>query len=69
MSKLSTKNIQTGGEGVSKTLEPGENLCKINDVSLEEFKFKTGGYEIMLHLEGEDMGSDFQGFYIDKDRP
>lgn len=69
MSKLSTKNIQTGGEGVSKTLEPGENLCKINDVSLEEFKFKAGGYEIMLHLEGEDMGSNFQGFYIDKDRP
>ena len=69
MSKLSTKNIQTGGEGVSKTLEPGENLCKINDVSLEEFKLKPGGYEIMLHLEGEDMGSDFQGFYIDKDRP
>jgi hypothetical protein len=69
MSKLSTKNIQTGGEGVSKTLEPGMNLCKINNVSLDEFKFKPGAYNIMLHLEGEDLGSDFEGFFIDKDRP
>lgn len=69
MSKLSTKNIQTGGEGVSKTLEPGTHLCKINDVSIDEFKFKAGAYNIMLHLEGEDLGSDFEGFFIDKDRP
>jgi hypothetical protein len=69
MSKLSTKNIQTGGEGVSKTLEPGVNLCKINDVSLDEYKYKPGSYNIMLHLEGEDLGSDFEGFFIDKDRP
>ena len=69
MSNLSTKNIQTGGEGVSKTLEPGNSLCKINGVTLEEFKFKPGAYHVMLHLEGEDMGSGFEGFYIDKDRP
>ena len=69
MSNLSTKNIQTGGEGVSKTLEPGNSLCKINGVTLEEFKFKPGAYHIMLHLEGEDMGNSFEGFYIDKDRP
>lgn len=67
MSKLSTKNIKTDGDGgVSKTLEPGTNLCKINNVTLEEFKFKSGAYNIMLHLEGEDLGPDFQGFFIDK---
>ncbi len=67
--KLSTKNIQTGGEGVSKTLEPGNVLAKINGISLDEFKFKPGAYHIILHLEGEDQGSNFEGFYYDKDRP
>ena len=38
--KLSTKDIKVGGEGVTKTLEPGNQLCKINNVSLEDFKFK-----------------------------
>lgn len=69
MSNLSTKNIPAGGEGVSKTLEPGVSLCKINSVSLDEFKFKEGGLNIMLHLEGEDLGKGFEGFFIDKDRP
>jgi hypothetical protein len=67
--KLSTKNITTGGDGVSKTLEPGVALCKINGLSLEEFKFKDGAYNVILHLEGEDLGSGFEGFFIDKDRP
>lgn len=68
MSKLSTKNITVGGDGVSKTLEPGTNLCKINGISLEEFQYKQDAYTVVLHLEGEDLGDGFQGFYIDKDR-
>jgi hypothetical protein len=67
MNKLSTKNIKTDGDGgVSKTLDPGTNLCKINNVTLEEFKFKDGALNIMLDLEGEDLGEAFQGFFIDK---
>ena len=68
MSNLSTKNIKIGGDGgVSKTLDPGINLCKINNVTIEPFKFKDGAYNVMLHLEGEDLGADFQGFFINKD--
>lgn len=68
MNKLSTKNIKIDGEnGMSKTLEPGTHFCKINNVSIEPFKFKEGSYNIMLHLEGEDLGPNFQGFFINKD--
>lgn len=67
--KLSTKNIPAGGDGVSKTLEPGIVLAKINSVSLDEFQFKPGAYHIVLHLEGEEQGESFEGFYYDKDRP
>jgi len=67
MNKLSTKNIKTDGDGgMSKTLEPGQNLCKINNVTIDPFKFKEGAYNVMLHLEGEDLGADFLGFFIDK---
>jgi len=69
MSNLSTKDIKTGGDGVSKTLEPGINTCKINNITLEEFKFKEGALNVMLHLEGEDLGSSFEGFFINKDKP
>ncbi len=67
MSKLNTKDIKTGGGGVSKTLQPGNQQCKINGVELEEFKFKPGAFHIILHMEGPDLGKDFEGFHINKD--
>lgn len=50
-----------------KLLQPGNVKCKITEVELEPFKFKPGGYHLVLSLEGPDMGSDFEGFFIDKD--
>lgn len=67
--KLSTKDIKVGGEGVSKTLEPGSQKCKINNVTLEEFKLKPGAYNVILSLESESMGDAFEGFFINKDKP
>ena len=69
MSKLSTKNIKIDGEGSGgKTIEPGINLCKINDVILQEPPYKPGGYHVVLQLETEPIEG-FEGFYINKDRP
>lgn len=65
--KLSTTDLKVGGGNTPKTLEPGNHLCKINSVSLEEFKLKPGSYHVILHLEGEDMGPEFEGFFLDKD--
>lgn len=66
-SKLNTKDIKTGGGGISKTLEPGNQQCKINGVELQEFKLKPGAYNFILHMEGPDLGKDFEGFFINKD--
>lgn len=65
--KLSTVDIKIGGGNTPKTLDPGNHLCKINSIILEEFKLKPGSYHVILHLEGEDMGPDFEGFFLDKD--
>lgn len=64
---LNTKDIKTGGGGVPKLLQPGNTICKIMGVTLEQFKFKEGGYHVVLHLEGPDLGADFEGFFLNKD--
>lgn len=63
---LNTKDIKTGGGGTPKTLQPGNAVIKINDVTYEDYTFKPGGLQIILHCESEDLGSDFEGFFIDK---
>lgn len=63
---LSTKNL--GGKGISKTLQPGNHVAKINNITLEK-GFDEGSYFVVLHLEGEDLGPGFEGFLIDKDNP
>lgn len=65
---LSTK-IAAGSSGPSKTITPGRVTAKINSVILEENRFKPGSYHLILNLETEDMGSDFEGFLINKDNP
>lgn len=64
---LNTKDIKTGGGGTTpKTLQPGNTKLTILRVELEDFKFKPDALNMLLHCEGEDMGSDFEGFFIDK---
>lgn len=66
---ISTKNIPTGGSSTPKNLQPGNLVAKINDVTLEPFTYKEGAYHLTLHLEGTDRGAEFEGFFINKDRP
>lgn len=64
---LNTKDIKTGGGGTTpKTLQPGNTKLTILKVDLEDFKFKPDGLNMILHCEGGDMGSDFEGFFINK---
>lgn len=69
MAKLGTKDIKASGGGLPKTLQPGNAVCKLNGIELEEFKFKEGGLHIVLNLEGIPLGDGFEGFLIDKDKP
>lgn len=70
MGKLGTKGVNDEAkEGTPKTLKPGNVSAKINNIKLEPVKWKEGAYNIVLNLEGPDLGADFEGFQIDKDRP
>lgn len=63
---LKTNEIKPSGGAIPKLLQPGNIVCKVNSIQLEKFKFKEGGYHIVLGLEGPDLGSTFEGFFIDK---
>lgn len=69
---LSTKNINVeagGGISSNKSLSPGNVTAKINYISLEDFEMKEGASFMILHIEGQPEAGDFEGFFIDKDRP
>lgn len=69
--KLSTKDVPEtgGGSGISKTLQPGNTVVKINSIELRKEPFEGDPYNILLHCEGEPQGDGFEGFAIDKNRP
>jgi hypothetical protein len=63
---LSTKNLT--GKGLPKSIQPGNQAAKINEITLEP-GFDEGSYFVILHLEGEDLGEGFEGFLINKAFP
>lgn len=68
--KLGTKSVDdTPKESTPKTLKPGNYSAKVNQVTLKSVPFKVGGYYVVLHIEGPDLGADFEGWAIDKSRP
>lgn len=64
---LSTKDLGTGN-GLPKTITPGNHVLKINKLELEEFSFIPGAYHLLLHTETEPIEG-FEGFLLDKDNP
>lgn len=67
---ISSKDLGSSeGPSVSKTISPGQHVCKINKITLERPPFNAEAMNVVLHLETEPMGDDFEGFYIDKDNP
>lgn len=65
---ISTKDIPSGGS-IPKVLQPGNHVFTISKVTLDEVPYKAGAYNMCIHVEGEDLGETFEGFYIDKDQP
>lgn len=60
---LSTANIVETSR-VPKTLVPGEQLVKINSITLGA-GYEAGSYNVYLNVEGPNMGPDFEGFFKD----
>lgn len=59
---LTTKDIAEAK--VPKTLGPGNHAAKISRIELGK-GYNAGSYHVYLHVEGEDQGPDFEGFFKD----
>jgi hypothetical protein len=66
MSKLSTKDVPSGGGGLPKTINPGQHILKINNVELKRYSFmeNDNGYFLILNVETKAIPG-FEGFFID----
>ena len=65
---LSTTDLPSGGNAMSKTFGPGNHTVKVNKIELEDFRFIEGAKHVLLYLETEPIEG-FEGFLIDKDNP
>lgn len=63
---IGTKDVNVGGNGLAKTITPGNHKLKINSIIAEDFKFIPGALQIILNVETEPIEG-FEGFMIDKD--
>jgi hypothetical protein len=64
---ISTINIPGEGSGQQKVLQPGNHTVTINTVRLEVPPYNKDAINIVLGVEGPDMGETFEGFWINKD--
>ena len=65
---ISTKGKKTGGS-TPKEIQPGNNTCKINEIFSEDVKWKDGAKHLIIQMETEPIGGDFEGFAVDKNDP
>lgn len=64
---ISTINIPSEGSSVPKVLQPGNHTVTVNTVKLDTPPYNKDAVNIVLGLEGPDMGESFEGFWISKD--
>lgn len=57
------------GTGSQKMMNPGTHYARVVNIALDAPPYDTNAYSVVLTLEGQDQGDDFQGIAIDKLNP
>ena len=65
---LSTKNVSAGGK-TGPVISAGNHKVKINRIELKATAYDPNQLNILLHVETEPVGGDFQGFLVDPANP
>ena len=58
-----------GTPGTPKVIQPGNVVARILDIKLEVPPYDSSAYNLILHIESEPIGDDFEGLPINKDMP
>jgi hypothetical protein len=62
---LNTKDMSAGSGRTKPVLGPGNQVIRINSITFDKTPYDSEAFNIMLHVEGEPVGGEFEGFYRD----
>jgi len=66
---LNTKDMSAGAGKVKPVLGVGNQLIKINSITMDQTPYDSEAYNVTLHCESEPVKGDFTGFLKDVNNP
>ena len=63
---LNTKDMQVGSGKARPLIGPGNNVVRINSITLDQTPYDSEAFNLNLHVETKPVGGDFEGFFRDK---
>jgi hypothetical protein len=66
---LSTKDMSAGSGKVKPIISVGNQVIKINKITLDQTPYDSDAYNVVLHVESKPIGGDFTGFLKDTSNP
>jgi len=62
---LSTKDMSAGSGKARPVIGVGNQKVKINSITFDQTPYDKDAYNVVLHVESEPVGGEFEGFLID----
>jgi len=66
---LSTKDMSAGSGSIKPVIGVGNHKIKINSISFDQTPYDMDAFNITLHVEGEPVTGEFNGFLKDMNNP
>ncbi len=60
---LNTKDMQVGTGKARPLIGPGNNVVKINAITLDQTTYDSDAFNLNLHTEPNPLGAHFDGFF------
>jgi hypothetical protein len=62
---LSTKDMSAGSGKARPVIGVGNQKVKINSITFDQTPYDKDAYNVVLHVESEPVGGEFEGFLVD----
>lgn len=66
---LSTKDMSAGSGKARPVIGVGNQKVKINSITFDQTPYDRDAYNVVLHVESEPVGGEFEGFLVDSNNP
>ena len=66
---FNTKDLTVGNGKTKPVITAGNQVIKINSISLDQTPYDKDSYHVTLHVESMPVEGDFEGFLVDVNKP